>query len=362
VQCQVRTVTPTEDELARTEGGEEGQVCSLVASEAIAVCGLHNGTANVYRQGEARLARVLDCHSLGGSVQLALGAGFLVAASSHGIVSVWETKSWALLCTDDSHMGSELAVAAAGPAFLTGDGAGAVREWGVRGGAVTQACVAVDTKHPVHCIDYDGTWALAGSRNSLQVWRVLDRSRTLRTLRTGLLASCCLVSALSKGTCLARDPLAVTTGHGVVLGVRLWHLGSGQLLRTLLPRAALAAASLREGLLAVGSSAEHSPQPGAWLLDLEAAVAGVEGTKEEEEEDCVIRRLECGGRGTVRSPAVAVAGSRSGRRHRGTTEQCSVVQCSAVQCSAVQCSAVQCPGSWWRTGTQSAGGTSGDSR
>ena len=55
-------------------------------------------------QSGTRLMQVLDCQSLGGQVQvrntslkssslfpqLALGNTYLVAASSHGIVSVWE--------------------------------------------------------------------------------------------------------------------------------------------------------------------------------------------------------------------------------------------------------------------------------
>ena len=73
---------------------------SLVANEGLIVCGLCNGTANVYSQvrykdfaaildlgtyvyfdvadvfqSGARLVQVLDCHSLGGQVQVSNNSG-----------------------------------------------------------------------------------------------------------------------------------------------------------------------------------------------------------------------------------------------------------------------------------------------
>ena len=91
-----------------SRGGEEAQAFYCAADDSILVCGLLNGTANVYEINTNRLLAVLDCQSSGAFVQLSVGKGFVVAVSSYGIVSVWENKKFTLIYRENIHENSTI--------------------------------------------------------------------------------------------------------------------------------------------------------------------------------------------------------------------------------------------------------------
>jgi len=213
---------PYEDELQVSKSGEESQVFYCCANDSILVCGLLNGTANVYSLTSYRLVAVLDCQSSGAFVQLSIGSEYIVSVSSYGIVSVWDTAKYSLIYRENVHENATIqGIKALGSIFVTGDIDGLVSTFRVDREEVSIMSKVVDERNPVNHIDFDGKWILTGSQNHLKIWNLFKPDDWSKTLKTGYVCCCCL-----------RFPLAATSGVRLNKGVKIWDLNRGTLLVT----------------------------------------------------------------------------------------------------------------------------------
>jgi len=275
---------PCEVEFQVSRGGEESQAFYCAADESVLVCGLLNGTANVYEIKTNRLLAVLDCQSSGAFVQLSVGKDFVVAVSSYGIVSVWEKTKFSLIFRENVHENSTIqGIKAMNDIFITGDVDGSINAFKVRDKEVAHVLSMVEEKNPVNHLDFDGKWILTGSRNTLKIWNLFDEKDWSKTLKTGYICCCCL-----------SYPLAASAGVRLSKGVKIWDLRKGTLLVAILEQCFFWSLDLQGNYLAAAMSSNNQKNPQIHLIDMSKVTEG----------ESLVRSLPCEDRATVLNPHI----------------------------------------------------------
>ena len=277
------TSQPEEEVVEVARGGVECQVvrqsCHLTrdkvitwkvftckADNKIVVCGLLNGTANVYDTQTKCLLTVLDCPSSGGSMRLALSQDVIVAASSHGVISVWSRTDYGLTFRDDTiHQANITGVKVNGTVIMTGDSDGLVVQWtDIAGGAIHRTIFA-DEKKPVTDLDFQQNILLVGSRSCLRVGSVSSKGdyKSLRVIKTDYVLDCKL-----------SPPLAFTSGGKYREGIQVWDLQTGGLVRTLCSHLAFLSLEISNNLSCSVITSAQLTFPHIHVMDLDRVERG----------------------------------------------------------------------------------------
>ena len=259
---QYFTEQPEETVLQVAAGvGLESQVWTCKADEKIVVCGLLNGTANVFSTETRTLLTVLDCQSSGGTMRLSLSDSFIVAASSYGVLSVWSRKDYGLIFRDDSlHQSEVTGVKISEPLLITGDSGGVVNCLTVSGTAVRSENLLVDERRPVTDLDLRQNIILLGSLSSLRVGTLSKDGSlaSLKLIKTGHILECKLF-----------HPFAIISGGKYRKGIQVWDLRAGALVRSLCPDLHFLSLEISQNLLYSVMWSSHLTYPHIYLIDIQ---------------------------------------------------------------------------------------------
>ena len=247
--------------LCVARGGLECQVWTCRAHQNTVVCGLLNGTANVFNIETGTLLTVLDCQSSGGTMRLALSDNLIVAASSYGVISVWTRKDYGLIFRDDSlHQSEVTGVKMCEPLLLTGDSAGVVNCWTVSGSVLVRSeNLVVDEKRPIVDLDLCQDIILLGSLSSLRVGTLNKEGgfTSQKLIRTDHILNCKLF-----------PPFAVTSGGKYRKGIQVWDLRSGALVRSLCSDLNFLSLEISNNLLYSVMWSCHLTYPHIYVIDI----------------------------------------------------------------------------------------------
>ena len=282
---------PCEEEFQVSRGGEEAQAFYCAANDSVLVCGLLNGTANVYQMKTNKLLAVLDCQSSGAFVQLSVGKKFIVAVSSYGIVSVWESGKFSLIYRENIHENTTIqGIKAVDNIFITGDVEGSINVFRVCENNVELLLNMEDEKNPINHLDFDGKWILTGSQNTLKIWNIFNDKDWSKTVKSGYICCCCL-----------SFPFAASAGVRLSKGVKIWDLKKGILLMTILEQCFFWALDLRGDYIAAAMSSNNQKNPQVHLIDLSKVSRGEEG---------LVRSFPCEDRATILNPHICMNTSK----------------------------------------------------
>ena len=260
---QYFTEQPEETVLQVAAGvGVESQVWTCKADQKILVCGLLNGTANVFNTETKTLLTVLDCQSSGGTMRLCLSSNLIVAASSYGVISIWSRKDYALIFRDHSLHHSEVTgVKMSDSLLITGDSCGIVNCWTVSGTAVGSENFLVDEKRPVTDLDLQQNTILLGSLSSLRVGTLNKEAGcpSLKLIKTDYILECKLA-----------HHLAITCGGKYRKGIQVWDLRSGALLRSLWSDLLFLSLEISNNLLYSVMCSSHLTYPHIYVIDIKS--------------------------------------------------------------------------------------------
>lgn len=259
---QYFTEQPEESLLEVARGGVESQVWTCRADQKIVVCGLLNGTANVFNTETKTLLTVLDCESSGGTMRLCLSGNSIVAASSYGVISVWSRKDYGLIFRDHSlHQSEVTGVKMSDSLLITGDSCGVVICWTVSGPAVRSENLLVDEKRPVTDLDLRQDTILLGSLSSLRVG-------TLN--KEGSLASLKLIKTDYILDCKLFHSFAISCGGKYRQGIQVWDLKSGALVRSLCSDLIFLSLEISNSLLYSVMCSSHLTYPHIYVIDIQS--------------------------------------------------------------------------------------------
>ena len=212
------------------------------------------------------LLTVLDCQSSGGTMRLDLSPNIILAASSYGVLSVWDREDFSLVFRDERlHQAEVTGVKVQETIIITGDSDGqVVRTDLARLGQESQTIVA-EEKRPVTELDYQQNILLLGSYSSLRVG-----SLSLE----GKYKSSQLIKTDFVGDCKLSPPLALISCGEYRPGVQVWDLRTGLLVRTIFPDLVFLSLEISDNLLFSVITSSDLTFPHVYIIDLERAVRG----------------------------------------------------------------------------------------
>ena len=291
IRKQLFEENPDEETIVISRIDEESQIFWCVADNKIVVCGLLNGTANVYDIQTGALKTVLDCQSSGGFVQLSLSKDYIVSVSSYGIICIWERKYLSLIfCDDFSHCDYFHAVKILGDKIVTGDSRGLLNVFDVFDNQVKKVRTEEDETHPINHLDFDGKLVLTGSRNTIRILTIGENENTkAKKIKTGYVSCCCLTF-----------PYAVTSGMKYNRGIKIWDLHTGKIYRTILDVYMFWSLDIRNGVLSATMSSGNPTSLQVYLVDMKSVT----------KEDMRIRCLPASNEPSVLDPHVCLTDTK----------------------------------------------------